>query len=1047
MTDYSEYKLIEKPTMDLFTSLGWKTADCFNETFGVGGSLGRDNRGDVVLVRRLKAAIERVNPQINNQAVETAIEQITVDRSRLAPAEANRAVYDLIKEGIKVELKDDKGGFDTETVKIADFDNPENNDFFLASQLWITGELHTRRTDLIGFINGLPIVFIELKASHNNLKKAYDDNLTDYRDTIPQLFWYNGIVILSNGSESKISSTTGKWEHFNDWKRVEREDEPIKLSLDTMIRGTCDKKRLFDILENFVIYQNTEKGLIKLVAKNHQYLGVNNAIEAVKDIKNREHRLGVFWHTQGSGKSVSMIFFAQKVRRKLAGNWSFLILTDRKELDNQIHQNFVDSGVITKDHTQATSCRDLNQLLKEDHRYIFTLIHKFQPIEGWDGTPISNRDNIIVITDEAHRSQYDMLAMNMRKALPNASFIAFTGTPLMAGEQRTREVFGDYISIYDFKQSAEDKATVPLYYENRIPELQLINDDLNDDMMEIVDKAELDDRQEEKLQQEFSKQYHLITRIQRLETIATDLVHHFTNRGYKGKAMFVAIDKATAVRMYDLVKSKWKEYLSQLKKELKTANFNRQVEIKEIIDYMQTTDMAVVVSDSQNEERKLAEKGLDIKPHRLRMKQEDLENKFKDPDDKFRLVFVCAMWMTGFDVPCCSTIYLDKPMKNHTLMQTIARANRVFGEKISGLIVDYIGVFRNLQKALAIYGQGRNDGQDDESPVINKAELVKQLRVYIDQLRNELDGMRIDCKSILSAEGFDKVRLLDNAVDIIVADEDVKKDFLLKVGLIKRIFKAILPDAVAVEISAYCILFDILVQKIRALNNEVDISEVMQDVNRLLDSSVATEEYVIDKDIANIRIDLSQVDFEALKEKFLKGRQHSQVERLQAVLRDKLAAMIELNRTRMDYLEKFQQMIDEYNAGAMNVEEFFKRLVDFTKELKIEEQRAISENLTEEELALFDLLTRPEMKLAKKEQLQVKTAARDLLEKLKHEKIVLDWRTRQQSRAQVRLTIETVLNEELPPVYDRNIFIRKCDVVYQHIYDNYSGPNQSIYAA
>jgi type I restriction enzyme R subunit len=1047
MTTYSEYNLIEKPTIELLGSLGWEIADCFNETFGIGGSLGRDNRSEVVLVSRLKAAIEKLNAPINPQAVEAAIEQITTDRSRLAPAEANRAVYKLIKDGVKVELREDDGGFITETVKIVDFENADNNDFFLASQLWITGELHTRRTDLIGFINGLPIVFIELKASHNNLKKAYDDNLTDYRDTIPQLFWYNGIIILSNGSDSKISSTTARWEHFNDWKRIESEDEPVKISLETMVRGTCDKKRLLDIIENFVIYQNTGNGLIKLVAKNHQFIGVNNALEAVRDIKNRNRQLGVFWHTQGSGKSVSMIFFAQKVLRKLPGNWSFVILTDRKELDGQIYKNFVDSGVVNNEQTQATSCKHLNQLLKEDHRYIFTLIHKFQPTEGWDGEALSKRDDVIVIADEAHRSQYDVLAMNMRKALPNAAFLAFTGTPLMAGEERTREVFGDYISVYDFKQSIDDKATVPLYYENRIPELQLVNDDLNDDMQEIIENAQLDDRQQERLELEFSRQYHLITRKERLETIAADLVRHFTGRGYKGKAMFVAIDKATAVKMYDLVKAQWQVYLGQLEKENKTADFNRRAEIKEIVDYMKTTDMAVVVSDGQNEERRLAEKGLDIRPHRRRMLDENLEKKFKDPEDNFRLVFVCAMWMTGFDVPCCSTIYLDKPMKNHSLMQTIARANRVFGEKVSGLIVDYVGVFRNLQKALAIYGQGRADGPGGESPIVDKAELVKQLRSYIEQLKDELDEMGIDCKNILTADGFEKVRLLDDAVDIIVADVDVKKDFLQKVGLIRRIFKAVLPDPVAMEIAAYCILFDVIAKKIGALNNEADISEVMAEVSKLLDDSVDAEEYIIDQDVANMKIDLSQVDFEALKENFLKGRKNSQAERLQALLKDKLSIMIELNRTRMDYLDRFQRMIDEYNAGAMNVEEFFRRLVDFAKDLKVEDQRAISENLTEEELALFDLLTKPEMKLSKKEQLQVKTAAKDLLEKLKQEKIVLDWRTRQQSRALVRLAIETILNDELPPVYDRNVFTRKCDVIYQHIYDNYSGPNQSIYAA
>ncbi len=867
MTVYSEYNLIEKPTMDLFESLGWDIQDCFNETLGEDGCLGRDNRWEVVLKPKLEHAIKRLNPDICREAVEQALEQLTFDRGRLEPAEANRQVYKLIKDGVTVELKDDDDGYYNDNVKIIDFDNPENNDFFLASQLWVTGELHTRRTDLIGFVNGLPVVFIELKSSHNNIKKAYDDNLCDYRDTVPQLFWYNAMIILSNGSESKIGSTTAQWEHFCDWKRIESEDEPAKLSLETMIRGTCDKRKLLDILENFVIYQGVTGGLIKLVAKNHQYIGVNNAIKAVKDINERNKQLGVFWHTQGSGKSVSMIFFAQKVMRKLAGNWSFVIVTDRKELDGQIYKNFVDSGVVTEDETQATSCKRLHQLLQEDHRYIFTLIHKFQPSEGWDGGAISERANIIVIVDEAHRSQYDTLAMNMRKALPNASFIAFTGTPLIGSEERTKEVFGDYISVYDFKQSIEDKATVPLYYENRIPELQLVNEELNDDMQAIIDAAELDDEQEEKLEKEFSRQYHLITRNKRLEVIAEDLVEHFTGRGYKGKAMFVAIDKATAVKMYDLVQEYWGKYLEQLKSELDDAKPARRAEIYETLDYMQTTDMAVVVSDSQNEESRLAKKGLDIKPHRRRMVEENLEKKFKNPNDPFRLVFVCAMWMTGFDVPSCSTIYLDKPLRNHTLMQTIARANRVFEDKVSGLIIDYIGVFRNLQKALAIYGQGRDGKQSHETPIVDKSMLVKQLKIYIEELKNELEEMGIDCESILISEGFEKVRLLDDAVDIIVADADVKKDYLQKAGMIKRIFRAVLPDPIASDIAAYCILFDVLAKKIKLLSNEADISEVMTEVNKLLDESVAAEEYIIDEDVANMRIDLSQVDFEALKAK------------------------------------------------------------------------------------------------------------------------------------------------------------------------------------
>ena len=401
-----------------------------------------------------------------------------------------------------------------------------------------------------------------------------------------------------------------------------------------------------------------------------------------------------------------MMFFAQKVLRKVPGNWTFVIVTDRQELDGQIYKNFASAGVVTEGHAQAESSQHLRQLLSEDHRYVFTLIHKFRTEQGETHPVLSERRDIIVITDEAHRSQYDTLALNMRTALPNAAFLAFTGTPLIVGEEKTRQVFGDYVSVYDFHQSVEDGATVPLYYENRIPELQLINENLNEDMERLLEAAELDEAQEKKLEREFAREYHLITRDDRLEAVAKDLVEHFTGRGFQGKAMMICIDKATAVRMYDKVQ----RHLGASRSRRCGAELGGSdgrgtaARSRGRIACMKETDMAVVVSQGQNEIAEMAEKGLDIRPHRKRMVEEDLETKFKNPDDPFRLVFVCAMWMTGFDVPSCSTLYLDKPMRNHTLMQTIARANRVYPGKVSGLIVDYAGVFRNLEKALAIYG-------------------------------------------------------------------------------------------------------------------------------------------------------------------------------------------------------------------------------------------------------------------------------------------------------------------------------------------------------
>jgi type I restriction enzyme R subunit len=546
---YSEESLIEQPAIELFGEMEWETADYFHEFEQAGGSpLGRETASEVVLIRRLRVALEKLNPTLPAEAITRAIEEISRDRSRMSLAAANQEVYRLLKDGVKVAFKGDDGEDHEETVKVIDWSEVANNNFFLASQFWVTGEMYTRRADLVGLVNGLPLVFVELKAAHKSIESAFHENLRDYRTTIPHLFWYNGLIILSNGSQSRIGSVTAEWEHFAEWKRINSEGEQGIVSLETMIRGTCDRGRFLDLVENFTLFMKTKKGLVKLIAKNHQYLGVNSVITGLWHIKENQGRLGVFWHTQGSGKSVSMIFFAQKALRKLSGTYTFLVVTDRKDLDKQIYSNFVDTGAITEAQARAESGKDLQRRLTEDHRYVFTLIQKFGTEKGEQYPVVSTRSDIIVITDEAHRTQYDTLALNMRNALPNAAFIAFTGTPLIVTEEKTRQVFGDYVSIYNFQQSVEDRATVPLFYENRIPELQLTNENLNENMEDLLEAAELNEEQEKELEHEFAREYQLITREDRLERIAQDIVQHFMGREQSGKAMVVSIDKATPSR-------------------------------------------------------------------------------------------------------------------------------------------------------------------------------------------------------------------------------------------------------------------------------------------------------------------------------------------------------------------------------------------------------------------------------------------------------------------------------------------------------------------
>ncbi|BCB07909.1 DEAD/DEAH box helicase [Vreelandella venusta] len=1059
---YSEDALVEQPAIELFADLGWDTANLYGEWSGSLSSEGRQTQQDVVLVSRLRLALKKLNPELPKDALEKAIEELTRDRSKLLPVNANREVYWLLKDGVKVEVSDDDGGTAIETVRVIDWSKPEENDFLLTSQFWVRGELHTRRTDLVGFVNGLPLLFVELKTSHKTLKSAYDGNLTDYRSVIPQLFTYNAVVMLSNGSETLVGSTFSPWEHLFEWKRINDEGEKGVVSLETAIRGIAETERLLDIVENFTVFEDAQGGTLKKIAKNHQYLGVNKAIAELQRVKGRPAgeagRLGVFWHTQGSGKSLSMVFFTQKIHRTIPGNWTFVIVTDRNELDEQIYKTFAATGAVNEVEAHAESRAHLKQLLSEDHRYVFTLIQKFGTQQGGTFPKVSDRQDIIVITDEAHRSQYDTLAMNMRTALPHAAFLGFTGTPLMAGEEKTKEVFGDYISVYDFGQSIADGATVPLYYENRIPELQLINETLNEDLTQLLEDAELDEDQEKKVERVFAREYHLITRDDRLEAIAEDLVQHFVGRGHQGKAMMVCIDKATAVKMYDKVQAHWKDYLRRLQADLASTPEEQREALKHKIEVLETTDMAVVVSQAQNEVKELADRGLNILPHRKRMVEEDLDEEFKDPDSPLRLVFVCAMWITGFDVPSCSTIYLDKPMKNHTLMQTIARANRKYPGKEAGLIVDYAGVFRKLQEALAIYGgapskvgessagYGDNPPQDGGTPIQQKAELVEYLKHLLAKAVTFLTEKQIDPEAIKTANGFDKVALLDDAIEKLLESDETKKAFLGLARAVSRVYRAILPDPSANDLAADAVLLSVLAQKIKALEPEVDISQVMKDVDDLLDQSVAPVPYVIEDPDEEKLFDLSKIDFEKLQERFNKGKKRTESEKLRALLNQKLESMMAKNPSRTDFMEKLQKLIEKYNSGSLNIEAFFQQLMEFTEELQEEDQRAIREGLTEEELALFDIITKPAPEMTEKEVAKVKAMCQELLETLKQEKLVLDWQKKAQAKGDVRRTLEIEFNDKLPESFDEDVFNEKCDAAFHHLMTSYYGGGQSVYA-
>ena len=730
--NYTEDTLVQQTTAEyLEQQLGWQSVYAYNnEDFGPNSLLGRATDREVVLIYPLREKLVVLNPGLPDAAYEDAVRQITATVASQTLAAINREKYAQMRDGVQVSFRNDKGERVRQRLRVFDFETPENNDFLCVRELWVKGDLYRRRADIIGFVNGLPLLFIECKNLHKNLKTAFEQNFSDYRDTIPHLFHHNAIVMFGNGEQAKIGSITSRWEHFNEWKRL-AEEAPGAVDMETLLKGMCEKRNFLDLVENFILFDETAGEPKKIIARNHQFLGVNRAIESVRERKARKGRLGVFWHTQGSGKSYSMVMFTRKVHRKLGGNFTFLVLTDRDDLDTQIYKTFANCGVVSdQEPCRAASGHHLNVLLTQHKAYVFSLIQKFnQKVEPEQ--PYSERDDIIVITDEAHRTQYGTLALNLRNALPNASYIGFTGTPLFKEDEITRRVFGEYVSTYDFQRAVDDNATVPLYYDARGDKLGVAIGDLNERIAEKLEELETDNIDiEQRLERELKRDYHIITANKRLDQVARDFVRHYSTAWETGKAMLVCIDKVTCVRMHRLIEFYWQERVLEKKKELASiADEQEELFHRRQLDWMRDTRMAVVVSEEQGEVDKFRTWDLDIIPHRrlikegidlpesMRSKPEyrnmqtmALDDAFKVEEHPLRVAIVCAMWLTGFDVPSLSTLYLDKPLKAHTLMQAIARANRVNEGKNNGLIVDYCGILKHLRKALATFAGAQPGG-------------------------------------------------------------------------------------------------------------------------------------------------------------------------------------------------------------------------------------------------------------------------------------------------------------------------------------------------
>ena len=1038
--EYSENTLVQESAGHLLhDELGWDVYYAYNtEKLGVNGTFGRKSYREIVLWRYFKDAVFKLNPWLTESVYEDAVKKLEHHLNSASLMQINEEKYGYLRDGIPVMVKKPNGKTEQERVQVFDFEDPENNHFLAIKELKIHGELYRRRTDIVGFVNGIPLLFVELKNHNVDVQDAYTCNYTDYLDTIPHLFYYNAFLMLSNGSEAKVGTLGSKYEFFHEWKRL-KEDEEGSVALETMLRGICNKQTFMDLFENFILYDHSGGRTAKILARNHQYLGVNEAVEVYKQRKLRNGRLGVFWHTQGSGKSYSMLFLAQKIRRKFEGSPTFVVLTDRDELNKQISDTFENCGLlggVKASKYIAQSGDDLIGKLKSNPSFIFTLIQKFNKR---DAEPIIPNYDVIIMSDEAHRSQYGIFAENMVALLPTASRIGFTGTPLFSNDAITERTFGGYISVYDFKRAVDDGATVPLYYENRGEKLGTIkNPEITQEIIDAIEAADLDTSQQEKLELEFAKEIHVLTAEPRLEAIAKDFVEHYTNVWTSGKAMFVCLNKVTCVRMYNLAQKYWTEKIAETEATLKkTTSQQAYQELERKLQWLKETEMAVVISQEQNEIQTFKKWELDILPHRAKMEKRELDKEFKDSANPFRIVFVCAMWLTGFDVKSLSCLYLDKPLKAHTLMQTIARANRVAEGKSNGLIVDYIGIVKALRKALADYTANAG-GQGGDDPTVDKEQLIARIVELIGQTKAFLDELGFDLSALVAAKDFAKQALIKSGADAVCGDREDKKEFQTYASELVRVMKYLQREDLTEDQVQYRDAIVAIYKELQLKRKHADNTDLMVEINRIISENLTLEPTAGSGD--SKQFDVSKIDFDLLRREFAKAAHKKLIIKdLSDLVEERIKQMLLRNPGRMDYYDRYQTIIKEYNEekNRAEIERIFDELTKLAQDLTQEEKRYVREGFSsDEELSMFDLLFKAD--LSKQEITMIKKVAVDLLAKVKSKIAELDhWSDKPETKAIVDNLIRDTLWAELPESYDEISITTYRKEIYEYIYLRY----------
>ncbi len=1098
---YSEDLNVQEPAAAIFaTELGWRSLHAMHEVYGApddpAATLGRRSAHEVVLVRELDKALERLNPGVPAARLHEARDRLLDADPTKSLLQHNEEKWRMLRNGITLEAPSGRPE-EALRIKVIDFTagQEDANDFLLVRELWVKGGPYTKRCDMVGFVNGLPLLFVELKRHDKGLRAAFDDNYLDYRGspdgshpgTIAHLFHYNALVIVSNGLDARYGSITSGWDHFYRWKRLKEEDPdpaprpneaPIKPVLPILLRGMCAKANLLDIVENFILFDRSEGQPIKVIARNHQYLGVNRAIARLVDNgpEVQAGKLGVFWHTQGSGKSYSMVFFCQKIHRRVSARYTFVLLTDRRELDRQIFNTFVGCGVATGRGDKAAGAEGLQRLLQdENRRYVFSLIHKFhQRVKA----PWTAREDIIVVSDEAHRTQNGDLATRMRMALASARFIGFTGTPLIDERERsvTERTFGSYVSVYDFQRAVADGATLPLHYDSRGEKLRLTDPELNRRIEERIDKAradgELSEEQEAKLYRELARDYPIFTSDTHLDDVASDFVEHYHQRwremerpprngeplvyGGNAKALLVCIDKLTCVKMALRIRTKWAARIAELEAKLldnrqpflaKGKPFSEGLRRDAAqIEWMKATQIHPVFSAEQGEVEEFAKAGIEVKPFREVIAKgidgRDVEECFKDDKHPFRVAIVCAMWLTGFDVKSLATLYLDKPMKGHTLMQAIARVNRVAAHKSNGLVIDYNGMLQSLRQALSVYGQ-RQPGEEGAKldPLIDEEQALQEYAAAIDKVEKHLEGAGFALQTLIEAEsGEPKWQALLSAREALSVSAEVKKTFQVLAEDVADRYRGLFPMAGLRAFEPQGSAITAIYNELNKRGEKIDIHAIMQEVREMVDNALA----VVDKPKAGEPPKkkpyvLDGLDFELLRAEFAKSEQQQTITlTLQERIQERLAAMLRQNPARVDLYERYQKIIEAYNRDKdeLEIQKVFEELVKLHDSLDHEADRFTREGFaSEQELAVFDLLGKDKTSLNAEQIGTVKKVAAELLAVVQRRHVEL--RTlRDRATEQARLKMEIVdrlLNEMPEEAYSIEELETRAEQVYQFL--------------